>query len=149
GRNPDARPAVAQDVDRQQRAPGNRIVVDSKVVVDSRQRRVNRRPCSRRRGRDRLLAQHAILVDRQHHPASGRGSGLSGGGERARTQAQYDDGHTESHTSPLASAAVKTPGSCKRTTCAKRWNTEEKRVDDTVSHPPRWSGFKNAKVTEI
>ena len=43
GGNLQARPAVAQDVDRQQRAAGNRVGVDAQVVIDARQRRVDRR----------------------------------------------------------------------------------------------------------
>ena len=69
GRNLHARPAIAQDVDGEQRATGDGVVLDAKVVVDARQRGIDRRGGRLWRLRIRALAERAVFVNWQHHPS--------------------------------------------------------------------------------
>ena len=69
GRNLDARPTVAQDVDRQQRAASDCVVLDAKVVVDPRQRGFDGRSGRLWRLRIRTLAKRAVFINREHHPS--------------------------------------------------------------------------------
>ena len=64
GRNLHTRPAIAQDVDRQQRAAGDRVVLDAKVVVDARQRGIDGRGGRLWRLRICALAERAVFVNR-------------------------------------------------------------------------------------
>ena len=87
GRDLQPRPALAEDVDCQNRTASDRFRVDAQVVVEARQRRVNRR---RRgwRGRIRALAQRPIFIDGKNNPAIGRRRCLRG----------CDPAHNEAHT---------------------------------------------------
>ena len=53
--------------------PVDRLAVDAQVVVDPRQRRVDRRRAGGGGAGERSIAQRAVFVDRQHHPAVRRG----------------------------------------------------------------------------
>ena len=77
GGNLHARPGVAEDVDGEPRSAADRFAVNAKVVVDARQRGIDRWRCRRRGRRLRPFSKSLVFVEGKHHPAFRRRCRLS------------------------------------------------------------------------
>jgi hypothetical protein len=108
--NLQACPSLTQDVYRQQRATGHRICLNAQVVVDARQRRVDRRIGDGRRRWIGAVAQGAVLVDGKDDPAIRRRRRLRERDSSIQTRTHECNGKDEACSVHAILLPVSTPG---------------------------------------